>query len=273
MHIGVTAGGRLARDDGNGLVELDFFGDVAEAIRQGVDIQHLPTLGEVSEDQLGAPILPGKIVAIGLNYRTHAAEVGMDAPSVPQVFSKFVSSVVGPTADIEIDRSLTKAVDWEVELGVVVGKRMDRVAVEDALDHVFGYTVSNDVSARDVQMAEQQWIRAKSMNTFCPVGPVVVTRDEIPDPQDLRVWTRVNSETMQDASTADMIFTVAELLSYCSRSFTLDPGDLLITGTPAGVGAGRKPPIFLNDGDLLEVGVDGIGVLANRVREIAIATA
>jgi 2-keto-4-pentenoate hydratase/2-oxohepta-3-ene-1,7-dioic acid hydratase in catechol pathway len=160
-------------------------------------------------------------------------------------------------------------VDWEVELAVLVGTRMRRVAEHDALHHVFGYTVANDVSARDVQFSESQWVRAKSFDTFCPLGSVVVTADEIPDPQALRLCTRVNCEVMQDSSTAEMVFGVAELLAFCSRSFTLQPGDVVLTGTPWGCGEFMDPPQSLAAGDVVESEIEGIGVLRNAVVAVA----
>jgi 2-keto-4-pentenoate hydratase/2-oxohepta-3-ene-1,7-dioic acid hydratase in catechol pathway len=160
-------------------------------------------------------------------------------------------------------------VDWEVELAVLVGTRMRRVAEHDALHHVFGYTVANDVSARDVQFSESQWVRAKSFDTFCPLGSVVVTADEIPDPQALRLCTRVKGEVMQDSSTAEMVFGVAELLAFCSRSFTLEPGDVVLTGTPWGCGEFMDPPQSLTAGDVVESEIEGIGVLRNAVVAVA----
>ena len=208
---------------------------------------------------------PGKIVAIGLNYRDHIAEAGVDAPAQPLVFAKFPSSVIGPEEPIVIDPAVTQRVDWEVELAVVIGRRMRGVAPEEALAHVFGYTVANDVSARDVQFGDGQWVRGKSLDTFCPLGPVVVTADEIPDPQALGLRTRVNGELMQDSSTSAMVFGVAELLAYCSRSFTLGPGDVVLTGTPWGCGEFMDPPRHLRPGDVVETEVEGIGVLRNPV--------
>jgi 2-keto-4-pentenoate hydratase/2-oxohepta-3-ene-1,7-dioic acid hydratase in catechol pathway len=213
------------------------------------------------------PLRPGKIIGIGLNYRDHIDEAGLKAPEQPLIFAKLPSSVIGPGEPIVIDAAVTRNVDWEVELAVIVGRRMRRVAERDALAHVHGYTVANDVSARDVQFAETQLVRAKSLDTFCPLGPVVVTADEIADPQALRLGTRVNGETVQDASTAQMVFGVAELLAYCSRSFTLEAGDILLTGTPHGCGAFLKPPRSLQPGDVVEVEVEGIGVLRNPVVE------
>ena len=222
----------------------------------------------LSGASLAAPLRPGKIVAIGLNYLDHVRETGMDPPDRPLVFTKFPSSVIGPGEPIRLDRSLTERADWEVELAVVVGRRMRSVAVEDALSHVFGYTVANDVSARDIQQADGQWVRAKSLDTFCPLGPVIATPDELGAVTSLALKTRVNGELVQDSSTAEMVFGVAELLAFCSRSFPLEPGDVLLTGTPWGCGEFMDPPRSLQDGDEVEVEIDGIGVLRNPVAEL-----
>jgi 5-carboxymethyl-2-hydroxymuconate isomerase len=214
---------------------------------------------------LGPPLIPGKIVAVGLNYPMHAAESSEPAPESPLLFAKFPSAVIGPTDAIVIDDELMERVDWEVELGVVVGRRMRHVSAEDALDHVFGYTVANDVSARDVQFGDGQWTRGKSFDTFCPIGPVVVTADELGPPDDLRLTTRVNGELMQDDSTASMIFGVPEILAFCSRCFTLEPGDLVLTGTPSGCGEFMDPPRSLSPGDVVEVAIEGIGAIESPV--------
>lgn len=217
------------------------------------------------EGSLQAPFRPGKIVAVGLNYRDHVREAGLKQPEVPLVFAKFPSSVIGPDQTIVLDRTLSNRVDWEVELAVVVGKRMRSVAAADALDYVFGYTVANDISARDVQFSDGQWVRAKSFDTFCPLGPVVVTSDEIREPQSLPLRTRVNGALVQDSTTAEMIYPVPELLEFCSRSFTFEPGDLLLTGTPWGCGDYMNPRRSLQPGDVVEVEVEPIGVLRNPV--------
>jgi len=243
---------------------LDFDLDLLSLIQAGVDPRDLP-VGDAVAGELAAPLQPGKIVAIGLNYRDHIRESKLSQPEQPLVFAKFPSSVTGPNDPIVVDVELTTQVDWEVELGVIVGRRMRNVAVDAALDYVFGYTVGNDVSARDVQFSESQWTRGKSFDTFCPVGPVVVTPDEIPDPQVLALRTRVNSEVMQDSSTVEMLFGVAELLAFCSRNFTLEPGDLLLTGTPWGCGYFMDPPRALEVGDVVECEVERIGVLRNVV--------
>lgn len=223
------------------------------------------SLGEVETASLLAPVRPSKIIAIGLNYQDHIDETGLDKPERPLIFAKFPSSLIGPGGDIVLDDSLTERVDWEVELGVVIGERMRDVPESQALDYVFGYTVGNDVSARDVQFGDVQWVRGKSLDTFCPVGPALVTRDEIPDPQALPLRTRVNGEVVQDSSTSLMLFGVAELLSFCSRSFTLEPGDLLLSGTPWGCGEFMDPKRSLQPGDVVETEVEGIGTLRNPV--------
>ena len=190
----------------------------------------------------------------------------MTLPAEPLVFAKFPSSIVGPGEAIAFDRGLTDAVDFEAELGAVIGRRARDVRVEDALDHVFGYTCLDDVSARDLQFSDGQWVRAKSLDTFCPIGPWVVTADDVPDPQRLAISCTVSGEVLQSASTGDMIFGVAELIARLSRSFTLEPGDLIATGTPPGVGWFRTPRRLLRDGDEVVVEIGGVGRLSNPVR-------
>jgi 2-keto-4-pentenoate hydratase/2-oxohepta-3-ene-1,7-dioic acid hydratase in catechol pathway len=209
---------------------------------------------------------PSKIVAIGLNYRDHAVEAGAPTPTQPTMFAKFPSSLIGHRAEISWDPNLTTEVDYEAELAVVIGRRAKSVSEENALDYVFGYTCANDVSARDLQFAESQWVRGKSLDTFCPLGPVIVTSDEIPDPQSLEITCTVNGRQLQSANTSEMFFGVANLVSYCSLSFTLEPGDVIITGTPAGVGVFKKPKQMLRDGDEVVVEVGGIGRLVNLCR-------
>jgi 2-keto-4-pentenoate hydratase/2-oxohepta-3-ene-1,7-dioic acid hydratase in catechol pathway len=223
--------------------------------------------GEALEPgMLDAPLKsPSKIACVGLNYHDHCRETGMAAPERPLIFAKFPSSLVGPGAAIEWPDGLTEQVDWEVELAVVIGRRIRHASEHEALEAIFGYSAANDVSARDLQFADQQWVRAKSIDSFCPLGPVIVTPDEFGDPQDKRLVTRVNGETMQDSTTAEMIFSVAEIVSFLSRACTLETGDLILTGTPWGVGGFRDPPVFLKPGDTVEVEVEGIGVLANNV--------
>jgi 2-keto-4-pentenoate hydratase/2-oxohepta-3-ene-1,7-dioic acid hydratase in catechol pathway len=208
---------------------------------------------------------PGKLIAIGLNYVDHAAESKMELPKSPLVFTKFNSSITGPTDPVRIPEQLTSEVDYEVELGVVIGKKATNVSIEEALDFVFGYTVINDVSARDIQFADKQWVRGKSLDTFCPMGPIIVTADEIPNPQSLKLGCQVNGTDLQNDTTKNMIFGVAVLVSELSKSFTLYPGDIIATGTPAGVGFSRKPPVYLCPGDTMRTWIEHIGELNNPI--------
>jgi 5-carboxymethyl-2-hydroxymuconate isomerase len=259
--------GRLLIDapGGGGLADIGELLRLAPADRERA-IGGAASRPAPSDARLLAPLRPRNIVAIGLNYADHIKETGMDAPPRPLVFSKFTSSVIGPGDEIRLDGSLTSQVDWEVELAVVIGRTARHLPLQDALDAVFGYTVANDVSARDLQFSDGQWTRGKSLDTFCPLGPAVVTPDELGDPQSLALRTRVNGELVQDSSTAEMIFGVAELISFCSHSFTLEAGDVLLTGTPWGCGAFMDPPRFLAPGDVVETEVEGIGTLRNVVR-------
>jgi 2-keto-4-pentenoate hydratase/2-oxohepta-3-ene-1,7-dioic acid hydratase in catechol pathway len=221
----------------------------------------------VSEIRIEAPLRrPGKVIAIGQNYMDHCRECNVPPPPRPIVFAKFPSSIIGPLDDIRWRSDLTDQVDWEVELGVVIGQVARHVPEEAALDYVFGYTIVNDVSARDLQSGDGQWIRGKSLDTFCPIGPAIVTADEVPDPQNLGIRCWVNGVVMQDSNTLEMIFGVRYLIAFLSRAFTLHPGDLIATGTPHGVGVGRKPPVFLHDGDVVEMEIDHIGRLHNTCR-------
>ncbi|HEV3034143.1 MAG TPA: fumarylacetoacetate hydrolase family protein [Solirubrobacteraceae bacterium] len=273
MRLGLTsiAGEKrpVAQVDG-GLVALKApAGATLLDLIAGGEALSIDSGAEPFEDvRLLAPLRPPKIVAIGLNYLDHIRETKLEAPTRPLVFTKFTTSLIGDGDEIVIDRELTARVDWEVELGVVIGRRMSRVGERDALDYVFGYTAANDVSARDLQFADGQWVRAKSLDTFCPLGPVVVTADEIPDPQQLSLSTRVNGETVQSSSTSEMIFGVAELLSFCSHSFALEPGDVVLTGTPWGCGEFMSPVRSLQAGDVVEVEVERIGMLRNQVVEL-----
>ena len=215
--------------------------------------------------RLGSPLAPGKLLGIGLNFRGHAAETRAELPREPLVFSKLVSAVTGPRDDV-VRPAYTAELDYEGELAVVIGRRARHVSEADALAHVFGYAVMNDVTARDLQRAEPQWTRAKGGDTFGPLGPWVTTADEVPDPQALTIRTWVNGDLRQEASTSEMVFSVAALVAWCSASFTLAPGDVITTGTPAGVGVGRTPPAFLVPGDRVRVEIDGLGSLENAVR-------
>jgi 2-keto-4-pentenoate hydratase/2-oxohepta-3-ene-1,7-dioic acid hydratase in catechol pathway len=214
------------------------------------------------------PFEVGKIICAGMNYRDHAEEAGLDVPERPVLFAKWPNALVGPGDPIVIP-SFTNEVDYEAELGVVIGRRTRDVEPEEALGAVAGFTCVNDVSARDLQFQDGQWTRAKSFDTFCPVGPRLVPAAEIPDPQALRIRCLVNGEALQDSSTAHMVFSVAELVAYASRGMTLEPGDLIATGTPAGVGFTREPPVFLRPGDEVTVEIEGIGALTNPVQGVA----
>jgi 2-keto-4-pentenoate hydratase/2-oxohepta-3-ene-1,7-dioic acid hydratase in catechol pathway len=208
----------------------------------------------------------GKFICIGLNFADHAAESGMAVPSEPVVFMKATSAIVGPDDAVVIPRGSGKT-DWEVELGVVIGKTAKYVSEADALDHVAGYCVAHDVSERAFQQERQgQWTKGKSCDTFGPIGPWLVTRDEIADPQNLGMWLKVNGETMQDGSTRTMVFGVAHLVSYLSQFMSLHPGDIISTGTPPGVGMGMKPQRWLKAGDIVELGIEGLGSQKQHVR-------
>jgi 2-keto-4-pentenoate hydratase/2-oxohepta-3-ene-1,7-dioic acid hydratase in catechol pathway len=206
-----------------------------------------------------------KIVCVGLNYVDHAQEVGLELPERPLLFAKWQSAVVDDGAAIVIPPGV-EDVDYEAELAVIIGSRVKGASVENALEAVAGYTCLNDVSSRQVQFSDGQWTRSKSFDTFCPMGPRVVPRDEIADPQALRIACRVNGETRQDSTTANMIFGVAEIISFATQAITLEPGDVIATGTPAGVAMGQPEPRYLQPGDTVEVEIEGIGVLTNQVQ-------
>lgn len=222
--------------------------------------------------RLLAPIPnPTKIIGIGLNYMDHCREQNVNIPDRPLVFSKFPSSIIGPGEPICWEPAQTQEVDFEVELGIVIGKRARNVPAEQVFEHIFGYTIINDVSARDMQSADRQWVRSKSLDTFCPMGPAVVTMDDIPDPQKLKLSCYVNGEVMQNSSTSEMIFGVRELVADLSRFFTLEPGDIIASGTPNGVGVFRTPKVFLKNGDKVVCEVQGIGRLENPVRWVEVS--
>ena len=271
----------VATDGGNAVDVEDVLGDgswtMARLLQdapttldriRGSLVRNPQGMRPVAALRLLAPVRPGKIVAVGRNYREHAGEESAEVPEAPLLFAKFPSAVVGDGATVSWSSALTGQVDYEAELAVVIGRRARQVTPREALRHVLGYACLNDVSARDLQVSDGQWTRAKSLDTFCPIGPGVVTADDIGDPGALRVQCRVNGELRQDASTASLVHGVAELIAYCSRSFTLEPGDVIATGTPGGVGAFRDPPVFLADGDTVEVEIERIGILRNRCRVV-----
>jgi 2-keto-4-pentenoate hydratase/2-oxohepta-3-ene-1,7-dioic acid hydratase in catechol pathway len=235
----------------------------AEASRERIEHRG-PRIRDL--DLLPAVPRPSKVIAVGQNYRAHAAEQGKEPPEAPIVFAKLPSALLGHRGEIRWDPRLTDSVDFEAELAVVIGRRARNVSEAEALDHVLGYTCANDVTARDLQRRDGQWVRAKSLDTFGPIGPAIVTIDEIPDPQALEMRCEVNGEELQRTSTGDMIFDVAYLVHYCSTAFTLEPGDVILTGTPSGVGVFRDPPRFLQDGDEVSVIIEGVGRLTNTCR-------
>lgn len=244
---------------------FDLDGGFYEKAVAALESEQLPRLNR-SKIELAAPVVrPGKIICIGLNYRDHAEESGMEIPKSPIVFSKFSACAIGATESIVLPAGSAQ-VDFEAELAFVVGRRAKNVAAADAFSCVFGYTNFNDVSARDFQFADGQWQRGKSCDTFAPMGEFIATRDEIEDPHDLRIRFRLNGETLQDSNTKQLIFKIPELIEFLSASVTLEPGDVIATGTPPGVGFARKPPVFLKDGDRAEVEIEGLGILSNQVR-------
>ncbi len=245
-------------------------GTVREILARGLlgrvaDVAANPSAKRVPSARLLAPILdPEKIICIGLNYRDHAIESGAAVPQEPIVFSKFNTSLIGPEAEIRLP-SVSQAVDYEAELVVVIGREGRKIAQADAMRYVAGYTVGHDVSARDWQLQKEgkQWLLGKTFDTFAPIGPALVTADEVPDPHRLAIRLRLNGQTMQNSTTEQLIFRVDQLIAYLSQVLTLRPGDLIFTGTPPGVGFARKPPVFLKPGDVCEVEIDGLGCLRN----------
>ena len=265
--VDLAAAGLPAGPNG-GLIEIARGGDAMLARARKALADAKARSYALSEVKVLPPIRqPSKIIAVGLNYIDHCKEANLPVPAEPVLFSKFPNSICGPYDDLSWPVSVTKEVDYEVEMGVVIGKRARDVAEKDALDYVMGYTVVNDVSARDLQFAgAKQWDRGKSLDTFCPYGPYIVTRDEIPDPHALQVRTILNGREMQNSNTKNLIFNVNKIIAYASQGTTLLPGDLIPTGTPFGVGFSRKPPVFLKDGDECVCEVEKIGAIRNKVR-------
>lgn len=265
-------------DDGQGRVGAveggmvypvaDLGEDMISFIERGLERKPSAEGATLESVRLHAPVQnPQKIIAIGLNYGDHAEETGGQIPEKPIVFAKYPSAVVGTGEPIHIP-PITQQGDYEAELGVVIGSRAKNVTASRALEYVYGYLNFNDVSSRDLQFSEGgQWTRSKSLDTFAPMGPYLVTRDEVPDPQNLHVRSLLNGEVMQDGNTSRMIFPVAELIAFLSGGMTLVPGDVIATGTPAGVGVARDPKVFLKEGDEIIVEVEGLGTLSNPVVE------
>jgi len=246
------------------LFPLSFEGDIIDLISHGLGAEH-DIHGYTSHEVQFAPAVsrPSKIIALGLNYKDHAEESKGKIPENPLIFAKFPNTLVGHRGQIYWSPNITKKVDYEAELAVIIGSETKNCSVEKALRHVFGYACANDVSARDLQFSDGQWVRGKSLDTFCPLGPWIVTTDELPDPNNVEIKCRVNGKTMQSGNTSNMIFSVQEVVSFLSRHFTLYPGDVILTGTPSGVGAFRDPPLYLKDGDEVIVEIEGIGSLVN----------
>ena len=240
----------------------DFLGDDGISRLEAWLDENIDTCPEVSKGtRLGSPLQrPSKLICVGLNYSLHAKESGMEVPTQPILFMKATSSICGPFDPIIIPKG-SESTDWEVELAVVIGKKATYVSEEEAMDYVAGYVLHNDVSERDFQLRHGgQWVKGKSADNFAPLGPYLVTKDEIADPHNLRLWLKLNDRMLQDSNTSDLVFNVPQLVSYISQYMSLLPGDIISTGTPAGVGMGFKPPVYLKEGDVVELGIDGLGV-------------
>jgi len=268
LRYGEAGSERPGLLDADGTIR-DLTGHVADIAGKTLDPASLATLAKLDAKSLpavsGKPRIgacvagTGKFICIGLNYSDHAAETGATVPPEPIIFMKASSAIVGPDDDVLIPRGSVKT-DWEVELAVVIGKTAKYVSEADALDYVAGYCVAHDVSERAFQAERQgQWTKGKSCDTFGPIGPWLVTKDEVADPQNIKMWLTVNGKTMQNGSTKTMVYGVAFLVSYLSQFMSLHPGDIISTGTPPGVGLGMKPPVFLKAGDVVELGIEGLG--------------
>ncbi|HUG50579.1 MAG TPA: fumarylacetoacetate hydrolase family protein [Terrimesophilobacter sp.] len=251
------------------IVELLMMGDTLRTDLESVDLAAALEAGNAvaeTEAKFAVPVETARnIIAVGLNYREHTKETNLEAPTTPLLFAKWASSLAGPHTPIALDSSISKQVDYEVELAVVIGKRTLDVTAAEALDHVAGYTVSNDISARDVQFAEAQWTRAKSFDGFCPIGPWLTSADAVPNPQLLQLSCSINGERKQNGNTSQMVFGVADIIAFASRSLTLLPGDIILTGTPSGVAMGAEVPRWLRPGDILRSEIEGLGVLENAM--------
>ncbi len=245
--------------------EKFFTSEGIEKLKQDFSATTATIIG--NDVRLGEPVKrPGKLICIGLNYRKHAAESGMAEPTEPVVFFKATSSIVGPNDTIIIPKNSLKT-DWEVELAIVIGKRANYISEEQAFDHIAGYVLHNDVSEREFQLERGgQWVKGKSCDTFAPLGPYLVTKDEIADPNNLKLWLSLNGKKMQDGNTNDFIFNVQHVVAYLSQFMSLMPGDIISTGTPEGVGLGQKPPFYLKEGDVIELGIEGLGSARQEVK-------
>ncbi len=230
---------------------------------EGNTLNHQGIVYAIESISILQPVLrPGKVICLGLNYRDHAAEAGMAIPEYPVLFHKVAGSLIGHNQPVVVPRISSK-IDFEGELAIIIGRRGKYIAEDEALSYVAGYTVANDISARDLQFRTSQWTTGKMLDTFGPLGPALVTRDEVPDPNALRIKTTLNGQVMQDGNTADMIFHVPFIVSYISEIVTIEPGDVILTGTPAGIGNTRTPPVFMKPGDTISVEIERLGILTN----------
>jgi 2-keto-4-pentenoate hydratase/2-oxohepta-3-ene-1,7-dioic acid hydratase in catechol pathway len=263
VDLNSASGGQLPAD----MLTFIQQGEAALKVAQQLEQSAGPAVA-LTEAKLLAPLTnPSKVVAIGLNYMDHCREQKVEPPKAPLIFAKFTTAIIGPGDTIRWNPALTNQVDFEAELAVVMGRTARNVAEAEALDYVLGYTICHDVSARDLQFSDGQWIRGKSLDTFCPLGPFLVTRDEIPDPHNLAIRCTVNETVLQNSNTGEMIFRIPYLIAYISRAFTLLPGDIITTGTPDGVGVFRSPKIFLKNGDVVTIEIEGLGQLTNPCLE------
>ena len=256
-----------------GALALEIAKEVIDFVKERVQVKNgkeaLPSwIISEADVRLTAPIPnPSKVVAIGLNYRDHCIEQGTKLPERPILFAKFPTAVIGPGEPITWDPNLTTQVDYEAELGVVIGKRAKNVPQEKSFEYVVGYLNGNDVSARDLQFSDRQWVRGKSLDTFCPIGPYLVTKEDVPDPHNLSIRAVLNGNVMQDSNTGNLIFNIPYLVEFITRAITLLPGDIILTGTPSGVGVFRDPKVFLKPGDTITIEIERLGTLTNPVVE------
>lgn len=261
---------RLGMIEGESLLPLDFQGSMIDLIEQGQPARPTGQAALPLDKIRFAAVVsrPSKIIALGLNYLDHAKESKGAIPKVPLLFAKFPNSLTGHKESITWSAEITRKVDFEAELAVIIGKRIYRPKEDKVMEAVFGYACANDVSARDLQFSDGQWVRGKSLDTFCPIGPWIVTRDEVPDPHALGIKTLLNGTTMQDSNTNMMIFKVPEVIHFISRQITLLPGDVILTGTPHGVGTFRNPSIYMKDGDVVTVEIEKVGRLTNPCKVV-----
>lgn len=260
-RLGLLAGDVIVDITEIAATTKDFINKGAAAIHAAKNVNAKTAYALDAVEYLPA-VTPGKVIAIGRNYHDHAIEGGSEPPKSPMIFTKFINSVNAHNAKVTL-HAISEQIDFEAELAVVIGKKASKVSEADALDYVFGYSCLNDVSARDLQFADGQWVRGKGLDGFCPIGPFVTTKDEIADPQALKIEGILNGETMQSSNTKMMIFNVAYLIHYITQAITLEPGDVIATGTPEGVGVFRKPPVLLKDGDVFDVVIENVGTLHN----------